>query len=412
MSSTERAPEPTMEEILASIRRIITDDEAGQASAEKPAKKAQAEDESLEGEADNQIIDDIARVLSGGGEAPASEEEEILDLTAELGGLELVEDDDEPVLEITEVTEIEVLELEDAEPVFEPDAEMSDAAFAEDVTPEFVEEPAQEMPPPPPQMAAPEPPMPPQPQPQAQAPAPAPAAPPAPEPVASAGEEAASALERAIAALRAGQVPTSTTPQAEPFQFQAAPQPEAMTASEPGPEMESEPLPMAVPMDAPEPAEETHPEFGAQSEPEAYERFEAQPDTAPVIEPLDDFMDEPEDESFDEPELVLAEVEETVAFVEPEQDDAEPEAPPFWPAQASEEQPAEPEPETSYEPEPEPVLTQTNGIGGHHAEGPSRTLEDSIKDMLRPMLREWLDDNMPRIIRDELDTESLRGRQD
>ncbi len=32
--------------------------------------------------------------------------------------------------------------------------------------------------------------------------------------------------------------------------------------------------------------------------------------------------------------------------------------------------------------------------------------------MLRPMLREWLDDNMPRIIRDELDTESLRGRQD
>jgi hypothetical protein len=82
MSSTERAPEPTMEEILASIRRIITDDEAGQASAEKPAQKAQAEDESLEGEADNQIIDDIARVLSGGGEAPASEEEEILDLTA------------------------------------------------------------------------------------------------------------------------------------------------------------------------------------------------------------------------------------------------------------------------------------------------------------------------------------------
>jgi hypothetical protein len=28
MSNTERAPEPTMEEILASIRRIITDDEA------------------------------------------------------------------------------------------------------------------------------------------------------------------------------------------------------------------------------------------------------------------------------------------------------------------------------------------------------------------------------------------------
>jgi hypothetical protein len=165
-------------------------------------------------------------------------------------------------------------------------------------------------------------------------------------------------------------------------------------------------------MDALEPAEETHPKFGAQSETEAYERFEAQPDTAPVIEPLDDFMDEPEDESMDEPELVLAEIEETVEFVKPEQEDAEPEAPPFWPAQASEEQSAEPEPEASFEPELEPVLTQTNGIGGHHAEGPSRTLEDSIKDMLRPMLREWLDDNMPRIIRDELDTDSLRRHQD
>jgi len=121
MSSTERAPEPTMEEILASIRRIITDDEAGQGKAAKPAQKAQSEDESLEGEADNQIIDDIARVLSGGGAAPANEneEEEILDLTAELGGLEIVEDDDEPVFETdepvfeTDEEVVEVLELEE-----------------------------------------------------------------------------------------------------------------------------------------------------------------------------------------------------------------------------------------------------------------------------------------------------------
>src|SRR4029079_391326 len=106
MTSTERAPEPTMEEILASIRRIISDDE--QNPARKPAAAAAPrndDDEGLEaaeGEADDRIINDIARVLSGGGgtasapeapvEASMDEEEDILDLTAELGGLEPVEE--------------------------------------------------------------------------------------------------------------------------------------------------------------------------------------------------------------------------------------------------------------------------------------------------------------------------------
>ena len=45
MSSTERAPEPTMEEILASIRRIITDDEAGQQAKAQQSSQAQVEDE-------------------------------------------------------------------------------------------------------------------------------------------------------------------------------------------------------------------------------------------------------------------------------------------------------------------------------------------------------------------------------
>src|SRR6185312_5561247 len=120
MTSTERAPEPTMEEILASIRRIITDDEQNQ--EKKPAAEAaqpqtHQDDEGLElvEEADDQIISDIARVLSGGANAaPASaaapaeaameEEDDILDLTAELGGLEPVE---EPMdAEIVEMAEL------------------------------------------------------------------------------------------------------------------------------------------------------------------------------------------------------------------------------------------------------------------------------------------------------------------
>src|SRR5262245_43647010 len=105
MSSTERAPEPTMEEILASIRRIISDDESNSAPQHSAAPQSQDDDETLElseGEADDKIINDIARVLSGGAPAPVEaveEEEDILDLTAELGGLEPVEEE----LQVVEV---------------------------------------------------------------------------------------------------------------------------------------------------------------------------------------------------------------------------------------------------------------------------------------------------------------------
>src|SRR5579885_580853 len=118
MSSTERAPEPTMEEILASIRRIISEDETGAARQQRPTGQGRPDDEGLDGgedEPDNEIINDIARVLSNRGASPeeaqeaaaaaeAAEEDEILDLTAELGGLEIVEEESEE-LELVEVVE-------------------------------------------------------------------------------------------------------------------------------------------------------------------------------------------------------------------------------------------------------------------------------------------------------------------
>ena len=108
-----------MEEILASIRRIISDDE--QNPTRKPAAAAAPQShqddeglEAVEGEADDRIINDIARVLSGGGanagapeapvEASMEEEEDILDLTAELGGLEPVEETMEA--EVVEMVEV------------------------------------------------------------------------------------------------------------------------------------------------------------------------------------------------------------------------------------------------------------------------------------------------------------------
>jgi cell pole-organizing protein PopZ len=66
MSSTERAPEPTMEEILASIRRIISDDEANstqqRATSSEYAEQVRVEDAEYEA-ADTQMIADIERAL-------------------------------------------------------------------------------------------------------------------------------------------------------------------------------------------------------------------------------------------------------------------------------------------------------------------------------------------------------------
>ncbi len=43
----------------------------------------------------------------------------------------------------------------------------------------------------------------------------------------------------------------------------------------------------------------------------------------------------------------------------------------------------------------------------------AKTLEDSVKEMLRPMLKEWLEENMPRVLdatlREELSNLERRG---
>src|SRR5262245_5371158 len=194
MSSTERAPEPTMEEILASIRRIISDDETNAARA-RPASAPHQEDEAAEiaeGEADDEILNDIARVLSESG-PKVEDEEDILDLSAELGGAEVVEE-----------VHLEEIVLEEA------------AAPAETPQAGFI-------------------PVEPRAEPVAAGAAPEPEVP-APAPPLSASEEAASALERAIAALRAGHLPTSVG------EFMPRPEPEPQTFA-PAPEMRAEPEP-------------------------------------------------------------------------------------------------------------------------------------------------------------------------
>jgi len=337
MSSTERAPEPTMEEILASIRRIISDDESN--SAKRSAvPQSQDDDEALElsegeaeSEADDKIINDIARVLSGGAAAPveaAEEEEDILDLTAELGGLELVEEEVEAVELVAEA------EAPASEPEFLPEPQELEPA------PEPVEEEATQ-----PEAAALE----------AQASQPL-----------SASEEAASALERAIAALRAGQLPTSPIFSYEPPPFatpaEAAPAPE-----------------LAGPMaQAPEPV------FAPEGEPElTLTEFEAEM-VAQEPSILDVVVSEPEPERGWEPEV------------------------PSWAARE--------------QPQPEPEYPAQRANGGNHqtyasgGEAGPKSLEDSVKDMLRPMLQRWLDENMTRVLtaalKDELRDNPARFQGD
>ncbi len=78
--------------------------------------------------------------------------------------------------------------------------------------------------------------------------------------------------------------------------------------------------------------------------------------------------------------------------------------------------PAPRAPETSA---PEAPLAQAQFVGASQPPLPvaqSRTLEDAVRDMLRPLLMQWLNDNMPRIlesaIRDEIATRGLLPKAD
>ncbi len=89
----------------------------------------------------------------------------------------------------------------------------------------------------------------------------------------------------------------------------------------------------------------------------------------------------------------------------------------------------EPEPEIEEEPEPEPeieedtqsddsILTQSAAVAAFDgfaklassiqmSRNPGSTLEDVVRDLLKPMLRDWLDDNLPplieKLVREELE---------
>jgi hypothetical protein len=328
----ERAPEPTMEEILASIRRIISDDEAKSAES-PPASSPEVTAAEVDADADTKIIDDIARVLSGAAPADsASQDDDILDLTKELSELQAVVDETAALPEFAypapAAETIIVAETEITEP---------EASAAEP-------EPVIAMPPP---------------------------------------AEEPSALDLAIAELRAReQARMAQVREPEPV-FQPSPEP----AFEAEPEAFDDGEPELVLTES-----ETAAVTATLYEPEFVEEFAASPEPGAEIPSwLQSIGSTPEPEPMKAPEPG-AEI-------------------PSWLQSIG----STPEPEPVKAPEPEPASDHIKGNGSHgmrtthYSEfgiNANRSLENSVKEMLRPLLREWLDEHMSRVLeaalRDEL----------
>ncbi|GAK32215.1 putative protein [alpha proteobacterium Q-1] len=143
---------------------------------------------------------------------------------------------------------------------------------------------------------------------------------------------------------------------------------------------------------------------------------ESDPEPEPELEVSDDDEPDPEPEIEYEPEP------------EPEVDDEpEPEPEPYDEPEPEPEPDVEPELEddvfdlTDYAPPEEDAIVspdteaQTSArfaelsamlVGGY--EGAGNTLEGLVREMLKPMLRAWLDENLPRIVEDMVEREVAR----
>ncbi len=101
MSNSSAAQEPSMEEILASIRRIISDEEAAIGDEATPAEEPKAEpEEAMSQEALDALFDEPAPQPEP---EPEEEEEEEIDMAAAMAAMEEEEapKEDEDVLELS-----------------------------------------------------------------------------------------------------------------------------------------------------------------------------------------------------------------------------------------------------------------------------------------------------------------------
>ena len=378
MSSSEQAPEPTMDEILASIRKIISDDEPGDSpQTESPAAVAAAP-------AEGALADDLANALNDT-QADGGATDDILDLT------EVVPAPDQNNSPQSDASQVDALQ-----------AALGDAMAAPEVPAPVSEAPAP---------AAPE-------------ASTAPQAAPVPNPQeVAAGDNAGNEIDISAVLAEAGIEETFSAASVDPEPDTGAPSGDELSAAlEQGDAAQPEPgsgeatsitdvLSSIDPL-----AADPVPEAAADAEmAEAPDALVDEP--APGAQPeasIDKgvYNPDPEPAATDAPEVSPADTNasnsasdvavESAAEPGVMQADAPPELAAAVDAPMQDAAPVE---DTAPSEEPEPVEAAAPGSDT----GDGRTLEDSVKDMLRPMLREWLDDNMERIVQNEVSAENLKG---
>lgn len=134
----------------------------------------------------------------------------------------------------------------------------------------------------------------------------------------------------------------------------------------------------------------------------------------PEPEPEEDVFELTEQMAVPSPALKHVEADDDLEFSEPPPPAKEP------PRQRAYEPPSA---AAQHEPEPAPMLSNTtvfavesafNTLAHTVLSNNARTLEDLVKEMLRPMLKSWLDDNLPglveRIVKAEIERVSRGGR--
>jgi uncharacterized protein len=154
----------------------------------------------------------------------------------------------------------------------------------------------------------------------------------------------------------------------------------------------------------------------------------AEPEPEPEPEPVAEVEPEPEPEPEDPPAMEEESVLELTEIIDPEsdivlldKDEPEPEPEPAPEPEPVAEIEPEPEPEPAPEPEPEPVAmemsdavedeilseastTAAAGALGSLAQNmrvasdEGQTIEGVLRELLRPMLKSWLDENLPAIV--------------
>ncbi|WP_428646585.1 PopZ family protein [Roseibium sp.] len=105
MAQAKKAEEPSMEEILASIRRIISDEdsqgaETGEVSESEEPVEAEVEDDM--GDATEMSQDDLDKLFDMGGDDEASEDEDADDMAAAMAEDAEADEGEDDVLELTE----------------------------------------------------------------------------------------------------------------------------------------------------------------------------------------------------------------------------------------------------------------------------------------------------------------------